>query len=91
MAIYEIKDVDLTANNSSSFKYKLNFIGNTVAVEQTEIFMINFYDQSINDSIKQYDEIRKISTAEGGDNTTGVLLDFVYFENNYRLIAADLS
>ena len=51
----------------------------------------NFYDQPINDSIKQYDEIRKISTGQGDDYTTGCLLDFNYFENNYRLIAADLN
>ena len=51
----------------------------------------NFYDQSINDSIKQYDEIRKISTGQGDDFTTGCLLDFSCFEKNYRLIAADLS
>ena len=31
----------------------------------------NFYDQSINDLIKQYDEIRKISTGQGDDYTTG--------------------
>ena len=51
----------------------------------------NFYDQPINDSIKQYDEIRKISTGQGDDYTTGCLLDFAYFEKNYTLIAADLS
>ena len=51
----------------------------------------NFYDQPINDLIKQYDEIRKISTGQGDDYTTGCLLDFAYFEKNYRLIAADLS
>ena len=51
----------------------------------------NFYDQPTNDSIKQYDKIRKISTGQGDDYTTGCLLDFAYFENNYRLIAADLS
>ena len=51
----------------------------------------NFYDQSINDSIKQYNEIRKISTGQGDDYTTGCLLDFAYFEKNYRLIAVDLS
>ena len=27
----------------------------------------NFYDQPINDSIKQYDEVRKVSTGEGDD------------------------
>ena len=51
----------------------------------------NFYDQPINDSIKQNDEVRKISTGQGDDYTTGCLLDYFYFENNYRLIAADLS
>ena len=51
----------------------------------------NFYDQPINDSFKQYDKIRKISTGQGDDYTTGCLLDFAYFEENYRLLAADLS
>ena len=51
----------------------------------------NFYDQSINESIKQYDEVRKISTGQGDDYTTGCLLDFAYFENNYRVIVVDLS
>ena len=51
----------------------------------------NFYDQPINDSIKQYDEIRKISTGQGDDYTTGCLLNFAYFKKSYRLIAADLS
>ena len=56
-----------------------------------EINRRNFYDQAINDSIKQYDEIRKISTRKGGDYTTGCLLDFAYFLKTYRLTAADLS
>ena len=51
----------------------------------------NFYDQPINDSIKQYDEVRKISTGKGDDYTAGCLLDFAYFEKNYRIIAVDLS
>ena len=51
----------------------------------------NFYDQLINDLMKQYDEVRKISTGQGDDCTTSCLLDFAYFEKNYRLIAADLS
>ena len=51
----------------------------------------NFYDLAINNSIKQYNEIRKISAGQGDDYTTGCLLDFSYFEKNYRLIAVDLS
>ena len=41
--------------------------------------------------IKQYDEIRKVSTGYGDDYTTGCLLDYAYFKDNYRLIAVDLS
>ena len=33
----------------------------------------------------------KLSTGQGDDYTTGCLLDFTYFEKNYRLTAVDLS
>ena len=56
-----------------------------------EIDRRNFYDQSINDSFKQYDKVRKISIGQSDDYTTGCLLDFAYFEKKYRLIPTDLS
>ena len=51
----------------------------------------NFYDQPINDLIKQYDEVNKVSTGHGDDHNTGYLLDYAYFKDNYKLIAVDLS
>ena len=51
----------------------------------------SFYDQPINDIVKQYDEIRKIATGQGDDYTTGCLLDYQYFKDHYNLIAIDLS
>ena len=39
-----------------------------------------FYDQPINESIRQYDKVRRVSTGQGDDNATGCLLDFAYFE-----------
>ena len=51
----------------------------------------NFYDQPTNDSIRKYDEIRKIATGKGDNYATGCLLDSNYFKNNYQLIAVDLS
>ena len=50
----------------------------------------NIYEL-LNDVIKQYDKVRKVSTGYGVDYTTGCLLDYAYFKNNYRLIAVDLS
>ena len=51
----------------------------------------NFYDQPINDSIKQYNDIRKTATGQGKDYTKGGLLDYQYFKDHYNLIAVDLS
>ena len=50
-----------------------------------------YHDQPINNPIKQYDEIRKISTGQGDEYTTGCLLDYFYFRKNYGLLAAYLS
>ena len=44
----------------------------------------NFYDQPINDLIKQRDKVRKVSTEQGDDYTTGCLLDFAYLKKNYK-------
>ena len=51
----------------------------------------NFYDQPISDQIKKYDGIRKLSTGKGDYYTTGCLLDYQYFKDNYQLIAVELS
>ena len=79
-------------NKVSVDSYKKYFLPR-VKIENynIEIDGRNFYDQLINDSIKQFNEIRKISTGKVDDYTTGCLLDFAYFRKNYRLIAADLS
>ena len=56
--------------------------------------MINgkdFYDQAIDYNLKRYDEIRKLTTGQGKDYTTGCLLDYDYIKNYSRLIAVDLS
>ena len=48
------------------------------------------YDQPINDLIKQYDEVSKVSAGYADDYTTGCLVDHAYFKDHYRLIAVDL-
>ena len=82
-------DGDNIADENSYRKYFLPKI--KIENYNIEIVGRNFYEQPINDSIKQYDKIRKISTGQGDDYATGCLLDFFYFEKNYRLIAVDLS
>ena len=40
---------------------------------------------------KTYENIRRIAIGQGDDYTTGCLLDYSYFKENYKLIAIDLS
>ena len=51
----------------------------------------NFFDQPINSMTETYENIRKISRVQVDDYTTGCLLDYSYFKENYKLIAIDLS
>ena len=51
----------------------------------------NFYDQDISDDFKKYEELRKVMTGRGEDYTTGSLLDYKYWKNNYKLICCELS
>ena len=51
----------------------------------------NFFDQPINSMNKTYENIRKNATGRGDDYTTGCLLDYPYFKENYKMIAIDLS
>ena len=40
---------------------------------------------------KTYEKIRKTVTGQREDYTTGFLLDYSYFKDNYKMIAIDLS
>ena len=41
--------------------------------------------------MKQYKKIRKLTTGQGEDYTTGCLLYYDYIKNHYRVIPVDLS
>ena len=51
----------------------------------------NFFDQPIKNNKVTYENIRKIATGQGGDYTTGCLLDYPYFMDTSKMIAVDLS
>ena len=52
--------------------------------------MIHVFDQPINNDFRTCENIRKIATCQGNDSTTGCLLDYPYFRENYKMIAIDL-
>ena len=51
----------------------------------------NLFDQPVKNNLRIYDNIRKIAMGQGYDYTTDCLLDYNYFNNDYKMIAIDLS
>ena len=41
-----------------------------------------FFDQPVKNNLKTGDNIWKIATSQGGDYTTGCLLDYNYFKDD---------
>ena len=50
---------------------------------------INFFDQPVNNMIKTYENIRKITIGQGDDYTTTFLLDYTYFKKYFEMIAVN--
>ena len=50
-----------------------------------------FFDEAIHTDKTTYENIKKIATGQGGDYTTGCLLDYSHFKENCKTIAIDLS
>ena len=80
-------DSDNDANKAARDNHRKYFLAR---VNKTNYNVLidsrNFYDQPINDHSKKYDENRKIATGKGDDYTTGCLLDYQYFKDQYQLI-----
>ena len=51
----------------------------------------NFFDQPVENSLRTYDNIRKIAIGQGDDYSVCCLLDYNYFKDYYKIIAKDLS
>ena len=51
----------------------------------------SFFDEPINSMTKTSENIRKITTSQGDDYTTGCLLDYFHFKDHYKIITIDLS
>ena len=51
----------------------------------------NFFDHPVKNDLRKDENIRKIATSQGGDYTTGCLLEYPFFKGNYKMIAIDLS
>ena len=48
-------------------------------------------DQPVKNNVRTYNNTSKIAPDQGHDCTTGCLLDYYYFNKNYKMIAIDLS
>ena len=73
-------------SHTKYFLRRVNITNYNVLIDERK-----FYDQPVNDLVKQYDKIRKSATGQWDDYTAGCLLDYQDFKDHYNLIAVDLS
>ena len=80
------------ANDEAGIKNNRNYFLLKGKIENSDVLIDgrNFYDQPIIDSVKQDEEVRKVSTGQD-DYITGCLLDYAQFKDNFKLIAVNLS
>ena len=51
----------------------------------------NYFDQSVKNDKRTYDNNQMITTGQRDDYTTACLLDYIYFKNYFKMIDTDLS
>ena len=65
------------------------FIWNTYLFFRIVFLYAVNYKHLKNNDIKTNENIRKITTGQGDDYTVGCLLDYLYFKENYKMIAVN--
>ena len=79
-------------NNNTDSRYSFsNYYVPKVKVNDFNVLIDgkSFFDLSVKNDEEAYEKI--IEMSNNNDYTTGNLLDFAYYKENYRLIAIDLS
>ena len=79
-------------NNNTDSRYSfLNYYIPKVKINDFKILIDgkSFFDLPVKNGEEAYEKI--IDMNNNNDYTTGNLLDFAYFKQNYKLIAIDLS
>ena len=84
--VLSFENEDQRKSHSSYYLPKVEIKNYNVMIDGS-----NLFDQPINSMTKTYENIRGIAAGQGDDYTTGCLLDYSYFKENYKLIAIDLS
>ena len=76
--VYSNEDAD-----SKRFKAKRYYLPKGIIIYYNVIINgKNVYDQEIHSDIKRHEEIKKLITGQGGDYTTGCLLDYDYIKKS---------
>ena len=79
-------------NDAHQRSHKRSFL---LSVEIKDYYVMidgkDFFTQPVKNDFITYENIKKISTGQRDDYTTGFLLYYDHFKNYYKMIATDLS
>ena len=89
-AAYETDDIERNANTEES---RRRYYLPRAEIKDYNVLIDgrSFYDQNVNSSIVRYNELLKMTTGRSEDYSTGCLLDYDYYIENFNIVAIDLS
>ena len=89
-ASYETDDIERNANTEES---RRRYYLPRAEIKDYNVLIDgrSFYDQHVNSSIARYNELLKMATGRSEDYSTGCLLDYDYYINDFNIVGIDLS
>ena len=89
-AAYETGDIEKNANTEES---RRRYYLPTAEIKDDNVLIDgrSFYDQNVNSSIVRYNEQLKMTTGRSEDYSTGCLLDYDYYIEEFNIGGIDLS
>ena len=89
-AAYESDDIERNANTEES---RRRYYLPRAEIKDYNILIDgrNFYDENVNSSIVRYNELLKMTTGISEDHSTGCLLDYDYYIEDFNIVGINLS
>ena len=89
-ASYETDDIERNANTEES---RRRYYLPRAEIKDYNVLTDgrSFYDQHVNSSIARYNELLKMATGRSEDYSTGCLLDYDYYINDFNIVGIELS
>ena len=85
-------NVNTKRNNAETESHRRYYLPRVEIKDRNLLIDVRaFYDQNITDNIIKYNELVNLTTGKSKDCTTGCLIDYDFYVNEWKVVAVDIS